>query len=197
MARRKFSSEKGKGYYELNDEEPSFEARYLGMTRLEDMFQPERGHDISARCVDKLHKILKSKSKQRKVSLLVSANISRGLTVTEKGSSKEVGYALYNIAFCSTDIRNQTIFSFIADCDGELQCHVFAFKSEEMAKSVCWSLSEAFTTAHGEWMRKQKREESKRGRQEITVGPIWHVKKIVFISACETWQHRFRNKCLK
>lgn len=171
--RRKFSSEKGKGYYELNDEEPSFTARYLGMARLDDMFQPERGHEVSARCVDKLHRVLQNKSKQRKVALLVSSNISRGLTVSEKGSNKAVCYELYNIAFCSTDIRNQAIFSFIADCDGEVQCHVFAFKTEEMAKAMCLALSDAFTMAHGEWMRKQKREESKRGRQEITLGPLF------------------------
>ena len=168
--RRKFSSEKSKGYYELNDEEPIFTARYLGMTGLDAMFQPERAQDISGRCVDKLHRVLQNKSKKRKVSLLISTNISRGLTITEKGSNKEVCYALYNIAFCSTDLRNESIFSFIADCDGELQCHAFDFKNVETAKAVCLALSDAFTTAHGEWMRKQKQEEIRRAREEILWG---------------------------
>ena len=161
--RRKFSSEKAKGYYRLNDEEPSFKARYLGMVRVEVMFQPQKGYEISARCIDKLHTVCHSKGKQPKVSLLISSNISRGLTVKEKGNN-EVSYELFNIAFCSTDIRNQMIFSFIADCDGDLQCHAFAFKNEEMAKAMCLALSNAFTIAHGEWLRKQKREEDRPAR---------------------------------
>ena len=170
--RRKFSSEKRKGYYELNNEEPSFTAKYLGMTQLDVMFQPERGNEISARCVDKIHRVVPSKSKQRKVTLLISPNISRGLTVMEKGSTKEACYELDHIAFCSTDVRNQLIFSFIADCDGDLQCHVFAFKTEEMAKEACFALFNAFTVAHGEWLKKQKREEGKRARQEIIVRSV-------------------------
>ena len=166
--RRKFSSEKAKGYYELNDEEPTFTARYLGKTKVEDNFQPEKGLAISARCVDKLHGLLQSKGKRRKVSLLISSNISRGLTVTEQGSKNELCYKLFDIAFCSTDVRNHTIFSFIAECDGELQCQAFVFKTEERAKAMCLALSEAFTIAHGEWMRKRKREESRKGREEIT-----------------------------
>lgn len=172
--KRKFSSEKYKGYYELNDKEPIFTARYLGVTNVDAPFQPERAHEISARCVDKLHKNLQDSGKKRKVSLLISTNVSRGLTLTEKGSEKEAYYALYDIAFCSTDVRDESIFSFIADCDGELQCHVFAFKNEESAKAVCMALSNAFSTAHGEWMRKQKREKARKiSRQEITVSPIY------------------------
>ena len=169
--RRKFSSEKAKGYYRLNDEEPTFTARYLGRVRLEKMFQPEKAYEISTRCIDKLHTVFYSKGKQPKVSLLISSNVNRGLTVKEKGNNDEVCYELFNIAFCSTDIRNKMIFSFIADCDGDLQCHAFAFKSEEMAKAMCLALSNAFTNAHGEWLRKQKREEDRRARQDIIVGP--------------------------
>lgn len=169
--RRKFSSEKAKGYYRLNDEEPTFTARYLGRVRLEKMFQPEKAYEISARCIDKLHTVFYSKGKQPKVSLLISSNVNRGLTVKEKGNNDEVCYELFNIAFCSTDIRNKMIFSFIADCDGDLQCHAFAFKSEEIAKAMCLALSNAFTIAHGEWLRKQKREEDRRARQDIIVGP--------------------------
>lgn len=166
--RKKFSSERGKGYYELNDEEPTFTARVLGMTKVEDMFQPEKGHTISARCIDKLH-VTQFKGKRRKVSLLISSNISRGLTVTEHGKKEEVCYKLFDIAFCSTDVRNKMIFSFIAESEGELQCHAFVFKTEERAKAMCLALSEAFKTAHGEWMRKRKREQCRKEREEITV----------------------------
>lgn len=169
---RKFSSEKRRGYYELNNEEPSFTASYLGMTQLDVMFKPERGHEISARCVDKIHRVVPSKSTQQKVTLVISPNISRGLTVMGKGSTKEARYELDHIAFCSTDVRNQLIFSFIVDCDGDLQCHVFAFKTEEMAKEACFALSNAFSVAHGERLRKQKREDDKRARQEIIVRPM-------------------------
>ncbi|XP_078378790.1 low density lipoprotein receptor adapter protein 1-like [Oculina patagonica] len=169
VSRRKFSSERAKGYYELNDEEPTFTARYLGMTKVEDMFQPEKGNAISARCIDKLH-VMPSKGKKRKVSLLISSNISRGLTVTEQGSKEELCYKLFDIAFCSQDLRNKMIFSFIAEHEDELQCHAFVFKTEERAKAMCKALSEAFATAHSEWMRKQKRKQSERGREEVTAG---------------------------
>ena len=167
---RKFSSEKAKGYYKLNDEEPTFTARYLGMSKVEAMFPPEQGQTVSARCIDKLHCAMRSKSKRRKVSLLISSNIYRGLTVKEKGSKEELCYKLFDIAYCSTDVRNKLIFSFIAECEGELQCHAFVFKTEERANAVCSALSEAFTTAHGEWLRKQKREQSRKEREEITAG---------------------------
>ena len=168
---RKFSSEKGKGYYKLNDDEPIFTARYLGMSKVEAMFPPEQGQTVSARCIDKLHCATQSKGKRRKVSLLVSSNISRGLTVKEdKGSKGELCYKLFDIAYCSTDVRNKLIFSFIAECEGELQCHAFLFKTEERAHAVCLALSKAFNTAHGEWLRNQKREQSRKGREEITAG---------------------------
>lgn len=167
---RKFSSERAKGYYQLNDEEPTFTARYLGMTKVEAMFQPEQGQTISTRCIDNLHCAVQSKGKRRKVSLLISSNISRGLTVTEKGSNERLCYKLFDIAYCSTDVRNKMIFSFIAECEGELQCHAFVFKTEERANAVCLALSEAFTTAHGEWLRKRKREQNRKEREEITAG---------------------------
>lgn len=167
---RKFSSEKAKGYYQLNDEEPTFTARYLGMSRVEAMFPPEQGQTVSARCIDKLHCAMPSKGKRRKVSLLISSNIYRGLTVKEKGSKEELCYKLFDIAYCSTDVRNKLIFSFIAECEGELQCHAFVFKTEERANAVCLALSKAFNMAHGEWLRKQKREQSRKEREEITAG---------------------------
>lgn len=163
---RKFSSERAKGYYELNDEEPTFTARYLGVAKVEDMFQPEKGQTLSARCIDKLH-VMPSKGKKRKVSLLISTNISRGLTVTEEGSKGGHCYKLFDIAYCSTDVRNKMIFSFIAESEGELQCHAFVFKTEERAKAMCLALYEAFTTAHSEWMRKRKREEGRKEREEV------------------------------
>lgn len=167
---RKFSSEKGKGYYKLNDEEPTFTARYLGMSKVETMFPPEQGQTVSARCIDELHCAVQS-GKRRKVLLLISSNISRGLTVKEKGSKRELCYKLFDIAYCSTDVRNKLIFSFIAECEGELQCHAFLFKTEERAHAVCLALSDAFTTAHGEWLRRQKREQSRKERaEEIKAG---------------------------
>lgn len=163
---RKFSSERAKGYYELNDEEPTFTARYLGVAKVEGMFQPEKGQTLSARCIDKLH-VMPSKGKKRKVSLITSTNISRGLTVIEEGSKDGESYKLFDIAYCSTDVRNKMIFSFIAESEGELQCHAFVFKTEERAKAMCLALYEAFTTAHSEWMRKQKREEGRKEREEV------------------------------
>lgn len=170
IIRRKFSSERAKGYYQLNDEEPTYTARYLGMTNVVDMLRPENGQSLSARCVDKLHNVVQGK-KKRKVSLLISSNISRGLTVTEQGpgNKEEFCYKLFDIAYCCTDLRNKMIFSFIAEREGELQCHAFVFKTEEMAKAVCLALSDAFTIAHDEWLRKRKREESRREREEIMV----------------------------
>lgn len=170
-AKRKFSSERAKGYYQLNDAEPKFTAQFLGMIPVDELFQPEKGRVISARCVDKLYPVVNSKRKERKVSLLISSNISRGITVTEIPNNEEVCYELRNVAFCSTDVRNHAIFSFIAECNEELQCHVFAFKSEETSKEACLALSNACLSAHEEWLRKQKRE-SRRSRQEMkTVDP--------------------------
>ena len=182
---RKFSSEKAKGYYKLNDEEPTFTARYLGMSKVEAMFPPEQGQTVSARCIDKLHCAVRSKGKRRKVSLLISSNISRGLTVKGKGSKEELCYKLFDIAYCSTDVRNKLIFSFIAECEGELQCHAFVFKTEERANAVCLALSQAFTTAHGEWLRKQKREQSRKEREEITVG-TWG--SLLWTNSVDNWR---------
>ena len=181
---RKFSSEKAKGYYKLNDEEPTFTARYLGMSKVEAMFPPEQGQTVSARCIDKLHCTMQRKSKRQKVSLVISSNVSRGLTVTEKGKKEGLCYKLFDIAYCSTDVRNKLIFSFIAECEGELQCHAFVFKTEERANAVYLTLSEAFNTAHAEWLRKQKREESRKERGEITAG-TWGVLLSLIHSATE------------
>ena len=170
--KRKFSSERAKGYYQLNDSEPKFAAEYLGMILVDELFQPEKGEAISARCVDKLSPVMNRKRKERKVSLLISSNISRGITVTEIPNNEEVCYELHQVAYCSTDVRNHAIFSFIAECNKELQCHVFAFKSEETSKAACLAVSNAFLSAHEEWLRKQKRE-SRRSRQEVTtVDPL-------------------------
>ncbi|XP_068685879.1 low density lipoprotein receptor adapter protein 1-like [Montipora capricornis] len=165
--RRKFSSERAKGYYQLNDEEPNFTAQYLGMISVNDIFQPEKGYEISARCVDEIYQFANRKSRQKKVSLLISTNISRGITVTEIPSNKAICYELDNVAFCSTDVRNKMIFSFIVECDEDLQCHAFAFKSEETAKKACLALSNAFVSAYDEWSRKQKRESRKSSLEEI------------------------------
>lgn len=88
--KRKFSSERAKGYYQLNDAEPKFAAEYLGMILVDELFQPEKGQAISARCVDKLSPVMNRKRKERKVSLLISSNISRGITVTEIPNNEEV-----------------------------------------------------------------------------------------------------------
>nr|XP_058942788.1 low density lipoprotein receptor adapter protein 1-like [Pocillopora verrucosa] len=156
---RKLSSERARGYYQLNDEEPTYTARYLGKTKVVEFLRPENGLSVSARCVDKLHDGVQGKGKKRKVSILISSNISRGITVTDQGPGvkEEVCHKLFDIAYCCTDIRNKMIFSFIAEQQGELQCHAFVFKTEETAKEVCLALADAFKTAHGEWIRKQKR----------------------------------------
>lgn len=156
---RKLSSERAKGYYQLNDEEPTYSARYLGKTKVVEFLRPENGLSVSARCVDKLYDAVQRKAKKRKVSLLISSNAFRGITVTDLGPGvkEDVCYKLFDIAYCCTDLRNKMIFSFIVEREGELECHAFVFKTEEMAKAVCLALSNAFTTAHEEWMRKRKR----------------------------------------
>lgn len=68
------------------------------------------------------------------------------------------------------DVWNKLIFFFIVECEGELQCYVFVFKIEERVNVVCLVFFKVFNMVYGEWLWKQKCEQSRKEREEIMVG---------------------------
>lgn len=167
--RRKLSRDKGKSY-DLNAAEPCFVVRYLGMKTVSGDFG--QGSDLSvgielcSECVAELQedKVVK------KVSLLISTNIARGLTIIDWLSKKEQAtFQLHNIAFCTTDQGKPTMFSFIGKREEVLQCHVFDCEKEEKANEVCEALSSAFTTAHDNWCRSKKRSDERKKSRDLVM----------------------------
>lgn len=166
--RRKLTRDKGKSY-ELNAPEPCFVVKYLGMRKIRteirgSMTDMSTGVALCARYVEEIDQ----DSENLKVSLLISTNIIRGLTICDAASKKElVAFQLHNIAFCTTDKKKTEVFSFIGEHEGMLECHLFDCGKEERANEICVALCTTFTTAHDDWSRKKKRSESRKKSREV------------------------------
>ncbi|EDO37912.1 predicted protein [Nematostella vectensis] len=160
--RRKISTE-SEHSYQLNDPEPKFTAQYLGKKFiLEEEFHPSKGYPITAKYANILTRECPER-KARKMELLISRNIHRGLCVTDPtGKTPEETFQLQNIAFCTTIKQNKKLFSFIAEVEGKLECHVFTCSKEAKAKAICVALSRAFLSAHADWTRKRERSMKKK-----------------------------------
>lgn len=163
--RRKISHEKEPSSYELNPSEPVFTARYLGKANVVELFNPSNGYTLSCKYAELLLKEKKSGRKPRKIELLISKNISRGLSLTDPaGNLPEQTFQLQNIAFCTTIRNHPNLFTYIAEQDGKLECHAFLCSKNDKARAMCIGVTKAFTLAHAEWTKKRARLISKKER---------------------------------
>jgi hypothetical protein len=167
--RRKISAEKEQRSYELNPSEPVFNAKYLGKITVAERFCPSNGYALSANYAEQLLLLNRKSGKSpRKMEILISKNISRGLLLSDPtGKIEEETFQLQNIAFCTTIKQRSKVFTFIAEQEGKLQCHVFLCSKEAKARAVCLAVTRAFTVAHDEWSRKRTRIVKKKERLAI------------------------------
>lgn len=163
--RRLSSSDKGRNDYNINPSEPCFDVRYLGMSCVTEDFEPAvNGHILASQHVEKMQQDCKAGKTLRKVSLCVSANNERGLTITDALTKCELSFQLHNIAYCCTNKDDPKIFSLIVEREDQLQCHGFIASKEAKARAICLALSKAFTTAYEIWSKKMKKLDSKKER---------------------------------
>lgn len=165
---RKISVEKEPSSYDLNPSEPVFTARYLGNKNVVELFKPTNGYTLSCKYADQLLKESKNGRKASKVELLISTNISRGVSMTDPtGKLPEQTFQLQNIAFCTTIKQHPKVFTFIAEQAGKLECHAFLCSKNEKSRAICVAVTKAFTVAHSEWSRKRVRVISKKERNAV------------------------------
>ena len=163
--RRRLSSDKGRHHYDITPTEPSFSVRYLGMSYVTENSESPNWHKLESQHVEILQQDCKAGRKSlRKVNLVVSTNIERGLTVIDVITKAELSLQLHNIAYCCANKKDPKVFSFIVERDSQLQCHAFVTSKEAKARAICLALSKAFTTAYGIWLKQKRKQEGKKAR---------------------------------
>lgn len=165
--RRKISIDKEQTSYELNPSEPLFTARYFGKAVVTEAFSPSTGYSLCSSYTDQLLQTKKRTGKSpRKIEILISRNISRGLSLSDPSSKvEEETFQLQNIAFCTTIKQHPKVFTFIAEQDGKLYCHAFLCRKEAKARAICLAVTRAFTVAYDDWSRKTSRLVKKKERR--------------------------------
>ncbi|XP_031567826.1 low density lipoprotein receptor adapter protein 1-like [Actinia tenebrosa] len=164
--RRKISVEKEQTSYDLNPSEPLFTARYLGKAVVTENFSPTTGYSLCSSYTEQLLHNKNSGRRPRKIEILISRNISRGLSLSDpSGKVQEDTFQLQNIAFCTTIKKHPKVFTFIAEKDGKLFCHAFLCSKEAKARAICLAVTRAFTVAYDDWSRNKSRLVKKKERK--------------------------------
>lgn len=159
------SVEKEQTSYDLNPSEPLFTSRYLGKAVVTENFSPSTGYSLCSSYTDQLLRTKKTGRRPRKMEILISRNISRGLSLSDpSGKVQEETFPLQNIAFCTTIKKHPKVFTFIAEQDGKLYFYAFLCSKEAKARAICLAVTRAFTVAFDDWSRKKTRLVKKKER---------------------------------
>lgn len=152
------------GIYRLSEGNPEFVVRYLGVVFLRgETFKQDHGKYLCNAAVEKLFK--DSQMRPKKVTLTISCDLEQGVTVSDPTSEAKLAFTLQSIAFCCIDKDRPKVFSFLAEVEGALQCHVFKSEREDKARLMTLTIANAFQEAYSKWDRSQKKEERQRDRR--------------------------------
>lgn len=146
------------GIYKLSDGNPEFIVRYHGVVYLRgETFRQDIAKYVCSAAVEKLLK--DSQMRAKRVHLTVSSEMEEGIKVLDPCTKATLKFSLQSIPFCCTDINQPKMFSFLADTDGALQCHVFAAEREDKARLIALTLRNTFQDAFSKWDKTSKKEE--------------------------------------
>lgn len=152
------------GIYKLSDGNPEFVCRYLGVVFLRgETFRQDLGQFLCNAAVKRLFK--DSQVRPKKVTLTISCDMESGVTVLDPVTKAKLMFTLHSIAFCCIDKERPKIFSFLAEVEGALQCHVFKSEREDKARLMTLTIANAFQEAFSKFDRTQKRDERIQNRR--------------------------------
>lgn len=152
------------GIYRLSNGDPEFVVQYLGVVLLRgETFKQDLGKHLCTAAVEKLFK--ESQVRPKKVALTVTCDLEKGVTVVDPATKAELAFTLQSIAFCCIDKNRPKVFSFLAEVDGALQCHVFKSEREDKARLMTLTIANAFQEAFRKWSRMEKKEEREKERR--------------------------------
>lgn len=153
------------GIYKLSGGNPEFSVRYHGVVYLKgETFRQDIAKYLCNAAVEKLLK--DSQMRPKRVDLTISSEIDQGVTILDPNTKAKLEFNLQSIAFCCININRPKVFSFLADVDGALQCHVFAAEREDKARLITLTLRNTFQEAFTKWDRTTKKEERVKGRRK-------------------------------
>ena len=152
------------GIYKLSDGNPEFVVRYHGVVYLRgETFRQDIAKYLCGAAVEKLFK--DSQLRPKRVNLTISNDMEHGITVLDPNTKAKLEFNLKSIAFCCTDFNRPKVFSFLADIDDALQCHVFGAEREDKARLIALTLRNTFQEAFSNWGRTAKKDERIKGRK--------------------------------
>ena len=152
------------GIYKLSDGNPEFTVRYHGVVLLRgETFRQDIAKYLCSAAVEKLFK--DSQVRPKRVNLVVSNDMEQGVTVLDPNTKAKLEFNLKSIAFCCIDFNRPKVFSFLADVNEALQCHVFTAEREDKARLITLTLRSTFQEAFTKWDKAMKKEERARGRK--------------------------------
>ena len=152
------------GVYKLSDGNPEFVVRYHGVVYLRgETFRQDIAKYLCSAAVEKLFK--DSQLRPKRVNLTISSDMEHGITVLDPNTKAKLEFNLKSIAFCCTDFNRPKVFSFLADIDDALQCHVFGAEREDKARLIALTLRNTFQEAFSNWGRNVKKDERIKGRR--------------------------------
>ena len=152
------------GIYKLSDGNPEFVVRYHGVVYLRgETFRQDIAKYLCDAAVEKLFK--DAQMRPKRVSLTISSDMEQGITVLDPSTKAKLEFNLQSIAFCCIDFNRPKVFSFLADINNALQCHVFSAEREDKARLITLALKSVFQEAFSKWDKTIKKEQRNNGRR--------------------------------
>lgn len=146
------------GIYKLDEGNPEFTVRYNGVVYLRgETFRKDIAKYLCNAAVEKLFE--DSTKRAKRITLTVSCDMNKGITIVDASTQAKLAFDLQSIAFSCVDLNRPKVFSFLADIDGCLQCHVFVAEREDKARLITLTMKNTFEEAFSKCDRNSQKEE--------------------------------------